>query len=335
MSADPAAQRRAGPDASRVAPDPVSAPVLALIGPTASGKTEIGIRLAEALGAEIVAVDSITIYRGMDVGTAKPTAEQRARVPHHLLDVADPSEPYSVARFQRAARAAIAGIHARRRVPLLVGGSGLYFRAVVDDLVFPPTDAGLRARLGRLPPEDLAARLRDLDPSSAGRIDPANLRRVVRALEVAELTGAPFSEFRASWDRYQSRYDLTVAGLRIDGDALAARVAERTRAMLDGGLVDEVRRLLDRGLRDALTASRAIAYREVVSYLDGAVTLDEVAALISSATRRYARRQMIWFRKDPRVRWIEAGDPDPTARAALAVLSPAKPPRPAPLGGLD
>lgn len=280
-------------------------PVLAIVGPTASGKSEIAMTVAEQVGAEIVAVDSMTIYRGMDIGTAKPTAVDRERVPHHLLDIADPAKPYSVAQFQRAARAAIAGIHARGSLPLLVGGSGLYFRAVVDDLQFPPTDPGVRERISTQDPHELRRALAAKDPIAHQRIEEGNIRRVIRALEVMELTGTPFSAFRASWDTYQSRYDVRIAGLRRDAEALSRRIAERTQTMLDAGLEDEVRVLLHQGLRDALTASRAIAYREMVAVVDGVLNRSEAKSLIEAATRQYARRQMTWFRKDPRIQWVD------------------------------
>jgi tRNA dimethylallyltransferase len=287
-------------------PDPTGAAVLALIGPTGAGKTEIALALAPALRAEIVSIDSMQIYRGMDIGTAKAGQDERAKVPHHMIDIADPAHPYSVAQFQRAARAAIAQVSARGRVPLLVGGSGLYFRAVVDDLKFPPTDDLVRARVAADDPERLLERLRIADPQAAERIEPANVRRIVRALEVLELTGQPFSAFRESWDEYRSRYDLVVAGLRLDPALLDQRIDQRTRAMFASGLIDEVKSLLDQGLRSALTASRAIAYKEAVASLDGEMTRDEAVAATALATRRFARRQMTWFRKDPRIRWFDA-----------------------------
>lgn len=282
--------------------------VLALVGPTASGKTAIAVALAPGLRAEIVSLDSMQVYRGMDIGTAKPTRQERRRVPHHMIDVADPARPYSVAAFQAAARAATDSVLLRGRVPLLVGGSGLYYRAVVDELSFPPTDPRTRAAIERNDPAALAERLRADDPDAASRIEPQNLRRIVRALEVMELTGRPFSEFRTAWDRYESRYDLIAAGLRVDPDALAARITTRVDRMLGAGLVDEVRTLLDRGLRRALTASRAIAYPEIVAYLDGATTLEEARERIVRNTRRFARRQMSWFRVDPRIRWFDGSD---------------------------
>jgi tRNA dimethylallyltransferase len=282
--------------------------VLALVGPTASGKTGVALAVAPTLRAEVVGVDSMQVYRGMDIGTAKPGAEERRRVPHHMIDVFDAAQPMSVAAFQRSARAAIAGILARGRVPLLVGGAGLYFRAVVDDLRFPPTNPAVRRELERLEPRRLLDRLRAADPEAAGQIEPANVRRVVRALEVLEITGRPFSAFRRAWDDYTGRYELIAAGLAVPVAELARRVEARTRAMVEEGLLEEVRRLLDRGLREALSSTRAIGYREFVAHLDGAVTLDEAIEATVAATRRYARRQMTWFRQDPRVRWFDGSD---------------------------
>jgi tRNA dimethylallyltransferase len=299
------ARQPSEPRTDRPARPPV---VLALVGPTGAGKTGVSITVAPGLRAEIVSVDSMQIYRGMDVGTAKPTSTERRRVPHHMIDIADPGTGFSVAAFQGAARAAAESILVRGRTPLLVGGSGLYYRAVVDDLEFPPTDPAVRSAIARGDPADLVARLRAGDPDAAERIDPANVRRVVRALEVMELTSKRFSDFRTAWDRYESRYDLVAAGMRVPSDELDARVAGRVDRMLAAGLVEEVRGLLDRGFRSSLTAARAIAYPEIVAHLDGSSTLEEAREQIVRNTRRYARRQMSWFRSDPRIRWFDAAD---------------------------
>jgi tRNA dimethylallyltransferase len=280
-------------------------PVLALVGPTAAGKTALALELAPRLGAEIVSADAMLVYRGMDIGTAKPTAAERARVPHHLVDVVDPAEDFSVARFQPMARAAIADVLARDRVPLLVGGSGLYFHAVVDDFTFPPTDPAVRRRLESEAAEVglpvLYERLAARDPAAAARIQPANLRRIVRALEVIELTGRPFSSFRGAMDAPVSRYRLAVIGLDPGPERLRARVAERVAAMADAGLVEEVRRLGAGPL--SRTARQALGYKELLDAFERggevAAALDEVVA----RTRAYARRQLAWFRRDPRVRW--------------------------------
>jgi tRNA dimethylallyltransferase len=283
---------------------------LALVGPTASGKTEASILLARRLGAEIVLVDSMTVYRGMDVGTAKPSPEQQGGVPHHLLDVADPVEPFSVARFQALAREALAGIRDRGRRALLVGGSGLYFRAVVDDLEFPGTDPGVRGALqaeaAAIGPEALHSRLAGFDASAAARMEPSNARRAVRALEVAALTGRPFSSFARAWDRYPDGRVLP-AGVTMPPDVLRARIEARVRRQLDEGLVDEVRGLLVRGFGAFVTASQAIGYLEVAEHLAGRCGLEDAAERIVRRTRSLARRQLSWFRRDPRVRWFEAG----------------------------
>jgi tRNA dimethylallyltransferase len=281
-------------------------PVLALVGPTAAGKTQLALDLAGPLGAEVVSADAMLVYRGMDIGTAKPTPQERAGVPHHLVDVVDPSEEFSVARFQPLARAAIAEVLARGRVPLLVGGSGLYFHAVVDDFVFPPTDPAVRARLQAEAAERglpaLYRRLRARDPAAAERIQPANLRRVVRALEVVELTGASFSAWRGAMDRPVSRYRLTVLGLDPGPEALRARVAERVAAMAAAGLVEEVRALAARGPLSR-TARQALGYKELLDAFERGTPVEDALAAVVKRTRAYARRQLAWFRRDPRVRW--------------------------------
>ena len=280
--------------------------LLALVGPTASGKTEAALAIAPHLGAEIVSVDSMLVYRGMDVGTGKPTAEQRAAVPHHLLDLAEPSERFTVARFQELARGVLRSV-AR---PLLVGGSGLYLRAVVDDLAFPPEDpvvrASLEAEADDLGAEALYRRLAEMDPVAAARIEPGNVRRIIRALEVTAISGAPFSSFAASWDRYDSNR-VRPAGIRLDREAQRARIAERVLAMLENGWLDEVQALMDRGFGAWLTASQAIGYAELAEHLDGRLSLDEAAERTVKRTRELARRQMAWFRRDPRIRWFDAG----------------------------
>ena len=287
-----------------------SAPPLALVGPTASGKTEAAIELAMRLRAEIVVVDSMTVYRGMDVGTAKPPDAERRGVPHHLLDVADPVEPFSVAEFQRLARDTLEAIRQRGRQPLLVGGSGLYFRAVIDDLEFPGTDPVLRRRIEAeaevVGPEGLHSRLAAFDPVGASKMEPTNLRRVVRALEVAALTGRPFSSFAEAWDRYPGDR-VRAAGVIVPPETLHARIEQRARRMLDGGLLEETQRLFDEDAGPLVTASQAIGYAEAAEHLAGRITLEEAFETIVRRTKALARRQMAWFRRDPRVRWFEAG----------------------------
>ncbi|HVH53976.1 MAG TPA: tRNA (adenosine(37)-N6)-dimethylallyltransferase MiaA [Actinomycetota bacterium] len=286
-------------------------PFLALVGPTASGKSEAAMTLSRRLGAEIVSVDSMLVYRGMDVGTAKPTPAERARVSHHLVDVAEPEEPFSVARYQQLARAIVEGIDARGRRVLLVGGSGLYFRAIVDELEFPATDPDARDELWAeaevLGPDRLYERLAELDPTAAARIEPSNVRRTVRALEVAAVTGRPFSSYAVRWERYPDER-VRAAGIDIPRDVLARRIEARVRAMVDAALLDEVRALLDRGLFGWLTASRAIGYAEFARHLRGEMTLADASAQTVRRTRELARRQMVWYRRDPRIRWFPAGE---------------------------
>jgi tRNA dimethylallyltransferase len=291
----------------------VTQTLLALVGPTASGKSSLALTLAGSFGCEIVCADSMTVYRGMDIGTAKPTRAERDRIPHHLIDVVDPGEAFSVARYQRLARAAMVVIRSRGAAPLVVGGSGLYFRAAVDDLDFPPTDAEVRSRLEHEDAETLAARLKREDPDAATFVDLANRRRVVRALEVIEITGKPFSSFRDAWGRYTP---AIVAGLAPPLEILDARIEHRLRDMVDRGLLDEVHTLIDRGYRDALLASQAIPYRQAVGLAEETMKEGEFFEQAARATRRLARRQLSWFRRDPRIRWF---DGDQTERVAAEV----------------
>jgi tRNA dimethylallyltransferase len=283
---------------------------LALVGPTASGKTEASLELGRRLGAEVVLIDSMTVYRGLDVGTAKPSPDERSAVPHHLVDVAEPGEPFSVARFQGMAREALAGIADRSHPALLVGGSGLYYRAVVDGLEFPGTDPGVRAELeaevASVGSEALHARLAGMDPAAAAKIQTGNARRVVRALEVAAVTGRPFSSFAEAWDRYPEGR-VRAAGVRLEPAALRVRIEARTRWMLEHGLVEEARGLLARGFGGFVTASQAIGYVELAEHLAGRLSLDQAEERIVRRTRELARRQMAWFRRDPRIRWFEPG----------------------------
>ena len=287
----------------------------ALVGPTASGKTEAALAIAERLGAEILSVDSMLVYRGMDVGTAKPTAPERARVPHHLLDVAGAGESFSVSAFQALAHDALAGIAQRGAGVLVVGGSGLYFRAVVDGLSFPATDPATRRGIERqaeaLGPVGLYERLAASDPDAAAKIEPANVRRTVRALEVAAVTGRPFSSFAADWERYPPEA-VRAAGVDMEPGVLRARIERRVDAMAAGGLLEEVRQLLDEGAGPSLTSGQANGYAEFIEHLAGRLSLDEAVARTVKRTRALARRQLAWFRRDPRIRWFRAG-PDGAA----------------------
>lgn len=281
--------------------------LVALVGATAVGKTETAVGLAEALGAEIVSCDSMQIYRGMDIGTAKPGPELLGRVPHHLLDLVDPTHELTVSEYQAWAQAAIAGVSERGRLPLLVGGSGLYFRAVVDDLAFPPRSPEVRRRLEaeaiRLGPFEVHARLAALDPAAAERIEPGNARRVVRALEVVEITGRPFSQGYA-WDRSDGPFALRVAGLTRGRAELYARIEGRVDAMLGAGLVEEARAVEAGGI--GRTARYALGYRQILEAAPDKPVADIRAAIVR-ATKRFARRQESWFKADPRVRWFDAG----------------------------
>jgi tRNA dimethylallyltransferase len=285
-------------------------PFLAFVGPTASGKKEASITIARDRGAEILSVDSMLVYRGMDIGTAKPTLRQQAQVPHHLLDLADPSERFTVARFQAYARAVTRDLEERGVPPLLVGGSGLYLRAVVDDLEFPPEDPAVRSMLEReaatAGTERLFRRLQGVDPAAAAKIEEGNRRRVVRALEVAAITGRAFSSYSEAWGEHDPDR-VRAAGVRIEPDALARRIADRISAMFAAGWLGEVRDLMERGWGDWLTSTQAIGYAELVRHLDGRLGLDEAWERTTKRTRDLARRQMAWFRRDPRIRWFDAG----------------------------
>ncbi|GEL45522.1 tRNA dimethylallyltransferase [Cellulomonas hominis] len=291
--------------------------VVAVVGPTATGKSDLGVALAEHLGGEVVNADALQLYRGLDIGTAKLTVPERRGVPHHLLDVLEPDEDASVASYQADARAAVAGIAARRHRPVVVGGSGLYVRALLDRIEFPGTDAEVRARLEeRVEAEGaraLHAELERLDPVAAEGIGPRNARRIVRALEVIALTGRPYS---ANLPGHDYAVPAVQIGLDCDRAVLDERVLARVDRMWAAGLVEEVR-----GLRDRIgrTASRAVGYAEVLAMLRGGLTEDEARAQVVAGTRRLARKQMGWFGRDPRVHWLDARDPDLVDRALALV----------------
>jgi tRNA dimethylallyltransferase len=281
--------------------------VIAVVGATATGKSGLGIKLARALGGEVVNADSMQLYAGMDIGTAKEPAAARQGVPHHLLDIWPVTQAANVADYQKLARAAIDDIAARGRVPVLVGGSGLYVRAALDDLHFPGTDTATRARLtdelARLGPAALHARLATLDPDAAAAILPGNGRRIVRALEVIELSGRPFTATMPAYAQIRPAVQL---GLTLPRPELDLRIAARVDRMWQAGFEAEVRRLADQGLREGITASRALGYQQLLRHLDGEGTLDDARAETIKATRRFARRQESWFRRDPRVHWLDA-----------------------------
>jgi tRNA dimethylallyltransferase len=308
--------RNAGLRSDRPGPGEDRIPVAAIVGPTAAGKTELSVEIAALMGAEIVSIDSAQVYAGMDIGTAKPTPAQRARVRHHLIDVCPASHELTVAEFQLLARAAIAEIAGRGRLPLLVGGSGLYWRAVVDDLEFPPRSPDVRARLeaeaADVGGEELHARLAMIDPTAADSIEPTNVRRTVRALEVMEITGNLFSDYSHAWNSYLSRYDLTVAGLTRSRSDLWARIEARVDSMMGAGLIREAESL---GPDLSSTARQTLGYRQVLE-ADRSGSLEEIRDAIVRATKRFARRQESWFRRDPRIVWFDASAPDIAGRLA-------------------
>ncbi len=291
--------------------NPPSAPLLVLVGPTAVGKTELSLQLAERFQAEIVSADSRLLYRGLDIGTAKPTLAERQRVKHHLIDVADPDEVWTVARYQDAAYRAIAAIHARGHLPLLVGGTGQYVWAVVEGWQVPrvPPQPGLREALERwgaaLGPEALHARLARLDPQAAAAIQPTNLRRIVRALEVILVTGRRFSAQQA---KAPPEYQVLIVGLSRPRQELHQRIRQRIEAMLAAGWLEEVRRLLAQGYEAHLPALSGIGYAELAAHLRGEITLAEAVERIQRRTHRFVRRQANWFKaNDPRIHWFRMG----------------------------
>jgi tRNA dimethylallyltransferase len=286
-------------------------PVVAVVGPTATGKTALAVALARRLGGEVVNADSMQLYRGMDIGTAKPDLAERGGIPHHLLDLWHVREPASVAEYRLRARAEIDRLRGSGVVPLLVGGSGLYVRAVLDELHFPGTDPEVRARLeGELAdvgPASLHARLARLDPAAGAAVLPSNGRRIVRALEVIELTGGPFA---ASLPEPRPHYPAVAIGLDRTAAELDERVALRVERMWAAGFVAEVEALALDGLRDGPTASRALGYAQVLAQLDGTLSADEARERTVSTTRRFVRRQRSWFRRDPAITWFDAARPD-------------------------
>jgi tRNA dimethylallyltransferase len=295
---------------------------LALVGPTASGKSALALGLARRdRSTEVVSVDSMQVYRGMDIGTAKPSAAERARVRHHLIDLVEPDHDFSVAEFQRHYERVRSELAEADRRAILVGGTGLYHRVVIDRLTLPGEWPELRTRLeaeaASSGPEALHARLRALDPVAADRMEPTNTRRVVRALEVTMGSGRPFSSFGPGLDAHPPS-EVVQIGLRWDRDRLADRISERVRAMIDDGLVDEVRGLAAGGL--SRTAGQALGYREILDHLVGACTLDEAIATTVLRTRQFAVRQLRWFRRDPRVRWVDVVE-DPVAEAAPVIAA--------------
>ncbi|MEE2569483.1 tRNA (adenosine(37)-N6)-dimethylallyltransferase MiaA [Pseudarthrobacter sp. J64] len=297
-------------------------PVIAVVGPTGSGKSDLAVDLALALDGEVINADAMQFYRGMDIGTAKITVPERRGVPHHLLDILEVTDEASVADFQQLARAAIDDIHRRGKRAILVGGSGLYVRAALDVLEFPGTDPQVRSRIeaefARQGPAAMLARLEAVDPVSASRL--GDERRIVRALEVHELTGRPFSSFMPTREYFRPAVQI---GLDVDRDQLRERLASRVHRMVEGGLLEEVRRLDAAGLRRGRTAARALGYAQFLRVLDGESDVETAAGETIVATRQFARRQLTWFRADPRINWVNWQHPDLLAEAVrLSSTSP-------------
>jgi len=282
------------------------APVF-LAGPTAVGKSEIALLLAERLGGEIISVDSMQVYRELDIGTAKPSLADRARVPHHLIDVVELTAPFDAAQFARLAQAAVAEIQGRGRVPILCGGTGLYFKAFLEGLgEAPPAHEKLRAELEATPLPDLLCELAERDPETYAKIDGNNPRRVIRAVEVIRLTGKPFSQQKAEWKAAGRRQKAEgFFGLSRATDDLRKRIDARVAEMFRLGLVQETAQLLKHGLAQNKTAMQAIGYRQVVEHLRGERSLEETISLVKIRTRQFAKRQMTWFRRQLRLEWIE------------------------------
>ena len=282
-----------------------SPPLVAVVGPTGTGKSALGIALAQRIGGEVINADALQLYRGMDIGTAKVSEAEREGIPHHLLDVLEVTEEASVAAYQRHARESIAAIRSRGRVPILVGGSGLYLRAALDTLEFPGTDPEVRARLeaelAADGAEPLRERLRRVDPTSAERV--RDDRRLIRALEVHEVTGRPFSAFMPRREYHQPAVQI---GLDADRELLRQRLAQRVHGMIRQGFLEEVRELIPRGLREGGTARRALGYEQLLDHLDGRLSLEDAVEQTITATHRLAKKQRTWFRADPRIHWLDA-----------------------------
>lgn len=302
-----------------------SPPILAIIGPTASGKSALALAVAERVGGELLCVDSMTVYRGMDVGTAKPTTDDRARVPHHLLDVADPTETFTVARFVELADAAIADAFRRGRAVVAVGGTPMYFKALFEGLFEGPgADTDVRQRLGGWTSDALHARLREIDPVAAERIHQNDRKRMIRAIEVFELTGQPISSLQTHWNAEDTspawRHPVRWVGLHWEREALNRRINARVKEMLAAGWLDEVRRLLARHGPLSKTAAEAAGYAELIAHAQGRLSLEEAVEQTKISTRQLARRQIKWFRRFRDVTWFDgAAPPDPAAIAGLFI----------------
>lgn len=285
-------------------------PLVVITGPTATGKSEVSVLVAEKVGGEIISADSMLVYRGMDIGTAKPTCAEMRGIPHHLLDIVEPDQDYSVAFFQEQARSLIVEVLGRNKLPILVGGTGLYVGAVIDNYDFSGAhgDGSLRGGLLKEAmdngPESLHQRLSEVDPQAASKLHPRDTRRVIRALEVYYLTGKPISSYHKMAQCGQPLYNLFMFGLTMERGRLYRRIEQRVDQMIDSGLVDEVRRLLNRGFCAELGSMHGLGYKEIAAYLNGALSLEQAVEILKRNTRRFAKRQLTWFRRDDRIKWF-------------------------------
>jgi len=302
-------------------------PLLVITGPTATGKSEVAVHVAGAVGGEIVSADSMLVYRRMDIGTAKPTREEMRGVPHHLIDIVEPDQDYSVAIYQKQAREVIADIQARGRLPVLTGGTGLYIRSVIDHYDFSGAcrDESLRAKLFKEAQdngfESLHLRLAEVDGQSAVKLHPRDVRRVIRALEVYYLTGKPLSSYQKIEKYAEPIFNLVIFGLTMAREKLYRRIEQRVDAMIGAGLVEEVQGLLDAGYGPGLTAMQGLGYKEIIAYLTGEVSLPEAIELLKRNTRRFAKRQLTWFRRDGRIKWLAVDPPGGLQAAAEEIIS--------------
>lgn len=289
-------------------------PLLVITGPTATGKTDLAVQVALKLHGEIVSADSMLVYQGMNIGTAKPDIEARQGIPHHLIDIIAPGEAYNVAQYQQDAETVIANIHNSNKLPILVGGTGLYIRAVIDKYNFnvPGEDRELRRLLQNKVQEQghewLHQQLNAVDPVAAAKIHPHNVRRVIRAIEVYQLTGKRFSDVQQASYQNNAKYHLSLFGLDLPREILYRRIELRVDKMLQMGLVEEVQGLMQVGINRQATAMQGLGYKEIAAYLDGEISLAQAVELLKRNTRRYAKRQFTWFKRDPRICWLETNN---------------------------
>jgi len=300
-------------------------PLVVITGPTATGKSEVGVMVAEKMGGQIISADSAQVYRGMDIGTAKPTPAEMRGITHHLIDIVDPDQEYSAALFQEQARKIIADLASRKILPVMVGGTGLYIRAVVDSYNFSNAkgDPLLRNRLLKEAslhgPEALHGKLLEVDPVAASRLHPRDLRRVIRALEVYYLTGKTISSYQNRDETGKPLYNLLMFGLTMARDKLYNRIEQRVDKMIAAGLIDEVRRLLKKGYSPELSSMRSLGYKEIINYLSGELTLEQAVEILKRNTRRFAKRQLTWFRRDQRIKWLDLDKLDTLNRVAQEI----------------